>query len=102
MQVRDPCPTCYNLFYGRNQEMELAASTDRRISERDVLTDVLRLANRLPTPQRVLVTMRYRDGYTFQEIASICGCHSVTVLRRLRSIVATLCNMKERMQNVGT
>lgn len=65
------------------------------LHRRYILEDVLRIAETLSINERVVITMRFRDGYKLSEIAAVCGCHEVTVGRRLQRICKKLCNVKE-------
>lgn len=69
-------------------------SRDTMLRARAVLEDVLRVAKTLPVNEQVMVTMRFRDGYTFREIAAVCGCHEMTAMRRIKRICKKLCDVK--------
>lgn len=67
----------------------------RRIHARSVLEEVLMYARRLPLRERVMVTMRYRDKYTLDQMAAAFGINPRTVKRRLVKIAVKLCEMKK-------
>ena len=69
----------------KNREAEL-------INEQ-ILVDVKRLMNQLPTPQREVVYMRFYQDMSFKEIAACTGVSINTSLGRMRYAIMNLRRM---------
>ena len=74
-----------NSVIDSNRELELV--------NEQVLQDVKRLMNNLPTPQREVVYMRFYQDLSFKEIAEITGVSINTSLGRMRYALMNLRRM---------
>ncbi len=68
------------------------------IHERNVVEQIVMYAQKLPIRERVLVFMRYRDGYKYCEIAAAFGFSESTASRQLKKIARKLCKMKDESE----
>lgn len=62
----------------------LEANIENHFTNDQVLTDVKRIMNHLPTPQREVVFMRYYQQMSFKEIAATTNVSINTALGRMR------------------
>ncbi len=71
-------------------EMRGGASTDDIALEKIETDVVLEALERMPLPNRTAITLRFMEGFTFQEIASILEVPLPTVASRVRRGLETL------------
>ena len=62
----------------------LDSNIENRFVNTQVLSDVKKMMNMLPTPQREVVFMRYYQNMAFKEIAEVTGVSINTSLGRMR------------------
>ena len=79
----------------RNQKSEhiLDLADDNDLSNLKVMTDVRRLMEALPAPQREVVFMRFYQQLSFKEIAELTGVSINTSLGRMRYALINLRKM---------
>lgn len=66
-------------------EYEQVAAPDASPEQQAELGSIYRLLDELPTGQRVPWTLRYVQGETLEQVASLCGCSLATVKRRIKA-----------------
>lgn len=69
------------------------ACRENEIVNEQILTDVKRMMNNLPAPQREVVYMRFYQGMSFKEISDITGVSINTSLGRMRYAILNLRRM---------
>lgn len=81
---------------GRVEEMEVADSTvdDQFSAEEQAL--VREAIDRLPAEQREVVLLRFMEGMSYDEMASVVGCQIGTIRSRLHYAKQTLRRILER------
>ena len=65
----------------------------RNSCERACLDRLLELAEYLSLQEKVMITMRFRDGYNYSDIACLLGIHPANVGRRIK----TICKKVEKL-----
>lgn len=65
--------------------MHVMLTTKKRIEVRRELETLCLLADLLPVHKRILIHLRYRDGYTYAEIAQVVMRSPETVARRVEA-----------------
>ena len=55
----------------------------QRLLRTEVESDVQRIVGQLPPEQRIVVVLRYTEGFSYDDIARILGCSAGTVASRL-------------------
>ncbi len=63
--------------------------------ERAIRDEIVFYAKQLPICERVMIFMRFRDGYKYSEIAAAFGVCEGTINRRLKYIAEKLCKAKK-------
>ena len=63
---------------------------DERLALRRAAEELVERSKVLPDANRLIMLMRYRDGYTFAEIATVAGVHTSTIGRRIRKLTESL------------
>lgn len=74
----------------------LDSNIESRYVNEQVLTDVRRIMEKLPTTQKEVVYMHYYRGMTFKEIADITGVSINTALGRMRYAISNMRRMSRR------
>ncbi len=69
------------------------ACRENEIINEQIMSDVRRMMNALPAPQREVVYMRFYQGLSFKEIADITGVSINTSLGRMRYAILNLRRM---------
>ena len=77
-------------------EATVDACREDELVREQVLTDVKRIMNALPAPQREVVYMRYYKQLSFKEIAELTGVSINTALGRMRYAIL---NMRRMAKN---
>jgi len=67
-----------------------------RLRERAIVEEIVSYAKMLPIKEKIMIFMRYRDGYTFSQIACAFGISESTVRRRIVKINKKLCAAKAK------
>ncbi len=68
------------------------------LTQRRIVAEIVKLAQTLPPSQRIMIWMRFRDGYTLKDIATAFQCHEGTARRRLISIGKELLELKKKQE----
>lgn len=83
----------YNIF----NDVRFSDSTiEEKISYQDVLSDVRRMLNELPTEQQDVIRLHYYEGRSYKETANILGISVNTALGRMRYAIFNLRNIAKR------
>lgn len=69
------------------QILEHANGITRRLALRSINDEIVFLSEQLPKRSRVMMTMKFRDGYTNSEIASLIGVVESTIYSRIKRIL---------------
>jgi len=67
-----------------------AESALHKVLRAEVEGDVQRMVAKLPPDQRMVVVLRYTDGFSYEQIAEVLGCSTGTVASRLNRAHKTL------------
>ena len=86
-------PTADNDLSNLRGSSLLDQNRETEIVNEQVMSDVKRLMNALPAPQREVVYMRFYQGMSFKEIAQLTGVSINTSLGRMRYAVINLRRM---------
>lgn len=79
----------------KNASVMDACREDEIVNEQ-VMSDVRRMMNALPAPQREVVYMRFYQGLSFKEIAEVTGVSINTSLGRMRYAILNLRRMARK------
>lgn len=79
----------------KNASVIDACREDEIVNEQ-VMSDVRRMMNALPAPQREVVYMRFYQGLSFKEIAEVTGVSINTSLGRMRYAILNLRRMARK------
>lgn len=79
----------------QNEPMLADSSLEVQLINEQTLSDVKRLMNHLPEPQREVVYMRYYQEMSFKEIADVTGVSINTSLGRMRYALINMRKMAE-------
>ena len=91
-------PTHDNDLRNLSVQSVVQSNHEDEIVKTQVLKDVKRLMENLPTPQREVVYMRYYQNLSFKEIAEITGVSINTSLGRMRYAVLNMRKMARENQ----
>lgn len=83
-------PTEDNDLSNLNENSVIDISIESEIVNSQIMTDVKRMMNNLPTPQREVVYMRFYQDMSFKEIAEVTGVSINTALGRMRYAILNL------------
>lgn len=86
-------PTHDNDLRNLSVQSVVQSNHEDEIVKTQVLKDVKRLMENLPTPQREVVYMRYYQNLSFKEIAEITGVSINTSLGRMRYAILNMRKM---------
>lgn len=88
-------PTEDNDLSNLNENSVIDISIESEIVNSQIMTDVKRMMNNLPTPQREVVYMRFYQDMSFKEIAEVTGVSINTALGRMRYAIINLRRMAQ-------
>lgn len=88
-------PTEDNDLSNLNENSVMDISIESEIVNSQIMTDVKRMMNNLPTPQREVVYMRFYQDMSFKEIAEVTGVSINTALGRMRYAIINLRRMAQ-------
>ena len=91
-------PTHDNDLRNLSVQSVVQSNHEDEIVKTQVLKDVKRLMENLPTPQREVVYMRYYQNLSFKEIAEITGVSINTSLGRMRYAILNMRKMARENQ----
>ena len=91
-------PTHDNGLRNLSVQSVVQSNHEDEIVKTQVLKDVKRLMENLPTPQREVVYMRYYQNLSFKEIAEITGVSINTSLGRMRYAILNMRKMARENQ----
>lgn len=91
-------PTHDNDLRNLSVQSVVQSNHEDEIIKTQVLKDVKRLMENLPTPQREVVYMRYYQNLSFKEIAEITGVSINTSLGRMRYAILNMRKMARENQ----
>lgn len=86
-------PTEDNDLSNLNENSVIDRNIESDFINNQIMQDVRRMMNNLPTPQREVVYMRFYQGMSFKEIAEITGVSINTALGRMRYAILNLRKM---------
>ncbi len=86
-------PTEDNDLSNLNENSVIDTGIESEIDNSQIMTDVKRMMDKLPTAQREVVYMRFYQDLSFKEIAEVTGVSINTALGRMRYAILNLRRM---------